>query len=104
MQHLSIRIGQQRGKGDTPDQPCSTTITPGSQNSTPTCKNVTAVQKSSVRAFTVDQAKSQIEAKGYSNVSGLRKDAKGIWRGKAVKDGLPINVTSMPMAKSSPTE
>jgi hypothetical protein len=44
-------------------------------------------------AFTADQAKSQIEAAGYSNVSGLRKEAKGIWRGSAVKDGLTTNVT-----------
>jgi hypothetical protein len=43
-------------------------------------------------AFTADQAKSRIEANGYSNVSGLQKDAKGIWRGKAVKDGKPVNV------------
>jgi hypothetical protein len=48
---------------------------------------------SAVHAFTVDQAKSQIEGQGFSNVSGLRKDVKGIWRGKAVKDGLPVNVT-----------
>jgi hypothetical protein len=43
-------------------------------------------------SLTQDQAKSQIEAKGYSNVSGLRKDAKGIWRGKAMKDGSPVNL------------
>jgi hypothetical protein len=46
-----------------------------------------------VRAFAEDQARSQIEAKGFSSISGLRKDAKGIWRGKAEKDGLPVNVT-----------
>jgi hypothetical protein len=48
--------------------------------------------QSSARAFTADQAKSQIEAKGYSDVSGLQKDTKGKWRGKAVKDGNPVNV------------
>lgn len=41
-----------------------------------------------------DQANSRIEAKGYSNVSGLQQDSRGIWRGKAVlKDGRSVAVT-----------
>jgi hypothetical protein len=43
--------------------------------------------------MTMDQAKSQIEAAGYSNISGLRRDPKGIWQGKAIKDGLTVVVT-----------
>jgi hypothetical protein len=40
-----------------------------------------------------DQAKSRIEAKQYSNVSGLQKDNHGIWRGKAtMKDGRSVAV------------
>ena len=40
-----------------------------------------------------DQAKLRIEAKGYSNVSGLQKDNRGIWRGKAtMKDGTAVAV------------
>jgi hypothetical protein len=40
-----------------------------------------------------DQAKSRIEAKGYSNVSGLQKDDRGIWRGDAtMKDGRSVVV------------
>jgi len=40
-----------------------------------------------------DQAKSRIEAKGYSNLSGLQKDNRGIWRGKAtMKDGRSVAV------------
>jgi hypothetical protein len=40
-----------------------------------------------------DEAKLGIEAKGYSNVSGLQKDNHGIWRGKAImKDGSPVAV------------
>jgi len=42
--------------------------------------------------FTADRAKAQIEAKGYSSVSGLKKDAAGIWHGRAVKDGAAVNV------------
>ncbi|TPJ74701.1 DUF4142 domain-containing protein [Mesorhizobium sp. B2-7-1] len=38
-------------------------------------------------SFTEAQAKSRIEDAGFSNVSALTKDAKGIWRGTADKDG-----------------
>jgi hypothetical protein len=41
-----------------------------------------------------DQAKLRIETKGYLDVSGLEKDSRGIWRGKAtIKDGRPVEVT-----------
>jgi cell wall-associated NlpC family hydrolase len=76
-----------------PNQPCSTTTTPNSRTSPAPSPALAATPQAAVRAFTQDQAKSQIEAKGYSSVSELRKDAKGIWRGKAEKDGLPVNVT-----------
>ena len=33
------------------------------------------------------QAKSQIEGKGYTNVAGLKKDDKGVWRGTATMNG-----------------
>ena len=43
-------------------------------------------------SFTEGQAKSRIEAAGYSNVSGLTKDKDGIWRGKASKAGKAVDV------------
>jgi len=43
-------------------------------------------------SFTEAQAKSRIEAAGYSNVSGLIKDKDGIWRGKASKGGATVGV------------
>ncbi len=40
------------------------------------------------------QAQSRIEARGYSNVSGLHKDRHGVWRGDAtLKDGRRVEVT-----------
>ncbi len=44
-------------------------------------------------SFTEGQAKSRIETNGYSNVSELRKDDSGIWRGKANKDGKAVTVS-----------
>jgi hypothetical protein len=43
-------------------------------------------------SFTEGQAKSRIEAYGFSNVSALQKDADGVWRGKAMKNGASVSV------------
>jgi putative membrane protein len=43
-------------------------------------------------SFTEGQAKSRIESNGFTNVSGLTKDDKGIWRGKASKGGKQVEV------------
>lgn len=38
-------------------------------------------------SFTMAQAKSRIEAAGYTNVTDLTKDNNGIWRGHGSKNG-----------------
>ena len=44
-------------------------------------------------SFTEGQAKSRIESNGFANVSDLRKDDQGVWRGKAMKDGKSVSVS-----------
>ena len=44
-------------------------------------------------SFTEGQAKSRLESNGYSNVTALQKDDAGVWRGKAEKDGKPVEVS-----------
>jgi hypothetical protein len=44
------------------------------------------------RSLTVDQARSRIQAQGFQNVSDLRKQPDGSWRGKATRDGKSVNV------------
>ncbi|HEX3500377.1 MAG TPA: hypothetical protein VHT04_13740 [Stellaceae bacterium] len=44
-------------------------------------------------SFTEAEARSRLEAHGYSNVSGLQKDAQSIWRGTATKNGRTVGVT-----------
>ena len=44
-------------------------------------------------SFTEGQARSRIESKGYTNVSGLKKDDKGVWRGTAMRDGKSVDVS-----------
>jgi hypothetical protein len=44
-------------------------------------------------SFTEGQAKSRIESSGYGNVTNLKKDDNGVWRGKAQKDGKSVDVS-----------
>jgi hypothetical protein len=44
-------------------------------------------------SFTEGQAKSRIEASGFTEVSGLAKDKDGVWRGKAKKAGASHSVS-----------
>lgn len=48
---------------------------------------VTAEPVSGANSFTEGQARSRIEAAGYTDVKDLRKDDQGVWRGQAMKDG-----------------
>ena len=43
-------------------------------------------------SFTEAQARSRIEAAGFSNVSNLAKDKDGVWRGTATKAGATVTV------------
>jgi hypothetical protein len=44
-------------------------------------------------SFTEAQAKAAIEKRGYTQVAGLVKDAQGVWRGKAQRDGREVAVS-----------
>ncbi|TPQ38004.1 hypothetical protein C2U70_09840 [Bradyrhizobium guangdongense] len=44
-------------------------------------------------SFTEGQAKSKIEEAGYTNVTALKKDDNGVWRGKASKGGSTADVS-----------
>lgn len=63
---------------------------------TPAVKNPSANNPAAPVAgknsFTEGQAKSKIEAAGYTNVSELKKDDNGIWMGSATKGGKKTSV------------
>jgi predicted outer membrane protein len=44
-------------------------------------------------SFTEGQARSRIEAQGFANVTDLKKDDQGLWRGRAQRNGQSVNVT-----------
>lgn len=58
---------------------------------TPDDKNATAPVEGA-NSFTEDQAKERIVEAGYADVTGLKLDDKGVWRGTATKDGKSVNV------------
>jgi hypothetical protein len=51
-----------------------------------------AVPAKGSNSFTEGQAKSRIEGKGFTDVSGLKKDDNGVWRGRARKGGDQVSV------------
>ncbi|MEP6831602.1 MAG: hypothetical protein ABI963_14765 [Rhizomicrobium sp.] len=57
-------------------------------------ENNSSMPVAGANSFTKGEAMKQIEAKGYSHVTKLKKDASGVWRGMAMKDGKsgPISV------------
>jgi len=66
-----------------PDTPAVTT------QSTPTPPTPAA----GANSFTMNQAKSRIEAAGFTDVTALAKDKDGVWRGKASKAGTAQDVS-----------
>ncbi len=43
-------------------------------------------------SFTQAQAQDHLANAGFTNVTGLAQDEKGVWRGQATKDGKLVNV------------
>ncbi len=60
----------------------------------PMTQNNSSSPVAGANSFTQGEATRQIEAKGYTKVTKLKKDANGVWRGMAMKDGKsgPISV------------
>ncbi|MBM3547158.1 MAG: hypothetical protein FJX54_09395 [Alphaproteobacteria bacterium] len=73
-----------------------TVLTPNPANSTAevpaTPKIPPGAPVAGANSFTESQAKARIEARGFTNVSGLKKDDKSIWRGTAMKDGKSVSI------------
>jgi hypothetical protein len=43
-------------------------------------------------SFKKDQARTHIAKSGYASVSAMKKDANGVWRSAAMKDGHTVHV------------
>ena len=60
---------------------------------TPNSPTNPAAPVAGANSFTEGQAKSRIQEKGFKNVSALKKDDAGVWRGKADQNGKSVNVS-----------
>ena len=56
-------------------------------------KNNSSAPVAGRNSFTEGQAKSRIENAGYTNVTDLKKDENGVWRGKGSKAGANVDVS-----------
>ena len=65
---------------------------PGNPAVKGTDRNTATAPVAGANSFTEGEAKSRIESRGFANVTQLRKDEQGIWRGKAQRNGAPIDV------------
>jgi hypothetical protein len=77
----------------TPSSPSMTTAPSTTTPSTATPSNAPGAPLAGANSFTQGQAQARIEQLGYTNVTGLAKDADGIWRASAMKDGKTQNVS-----------
>ncbi len=70
----------------TPSSPSTTTPPSGGSSTTMPGSSSTS------GAMTESSVKTKIEASGYSNVTGLKKDSTGDWTAKATKGGKQVAV------------
>lgn len=66
---------------------------PSDKNASGTINFVAAsALEKGANSFTEGQAKSRIESAGLTNVTDLKKDDQGIWRGKGTRNGKSVTV------------
>ena len=80
---------------DTPQQrsPANTaTAAPPAVTTSNADSKTAAAPVKGANSFTMDEARRRIEAGGFSQVTGLKKDDDGIWRGQAMRGGASVPV------------
>jgi hypothetical protein len=85
---LLAAAGIANAQTTSPSSPSATT--PPSAGSTKTMPSGSA--SGTAGAMTESSVKSKIEASGYSNVTGIKKDSTGDWTAKASKGGKQVAV------------
>lgn len=51
-----------------------------------------AAPAAGANSFTEREARNRLEANGYTEVTGLKKDENSVWHGKAMKAGASVNI------------
>jgi hypothetical protein len=72
--------------------PSNSALPPPAASTGHTSPQTAAAPLAGANSVTEAEIRSRLEAHGYSNISGLQKDAQSIWRGTATKNGQSIGV------------
>ena len=59
----------------------------------PNSPNNPGAPAAGANSFTEGQAKSRLEANGFTNIGDLKQDQQGVWRGKGSKGGQTVDVS-----------
>ncbi len=78
--------------GTPPTSGTSTSPSPAAVTTTAEPSRTTEAPVPGANSFTEGQARARIEERGFAQVTDLKKDDKGIWRGTAMKDGKSVAV------------
>jgi hypothetical protein len=83
--------------GATPDRSGATTAGPSTEGGQSAVRvddgtRTAATPQPGANSFTEGQARSRIEAAGFSDVTELQKDDQGIWRGRGTREGRQVGV------------
>ena len=68
-------------------------VAPAPVTPVPSSSSATVPPVAGANSFTEGEARSRIEASGFTNVTDLQKDSQSIWRGQAMKDGKSVSVS-----------
>ena len=83
---VTTNTPQQRSPANT------TTAAPPAVTTSNADSKTAAAPVKGANSFTMDEARRRIEAGGFSQVTDLKKDDDGIWRGQAMRSGASVSV------------
>jgi len=73
-----------------PAAPPSTADAPKLPDAAPV---INSEEQAGAKIESAEQAKAKIESEGYTEVSGLKQDDKGMWTATAMKEGKPVQLS-----------
>ena len=90
---MAAPAGQGTASGMTPGTPAGTASASGNDNQAVVTTPANATTPAhGANSFTRGEASRRLAARGFSHVSGLKKDTNGVWRGQAMHDGATTGV------------
>jgi len=66
---------------------------PAAESAVPSAGAAKSATPDTGATLTETQAKTRIEGLGFTNVSELKKDSKGMWNARAMKDGKQVQLS-----------